>query len=292
MAMLLFPAIEDNKLPVIAEKYINAYKDIAISEMSRTGIPASIKLAQGLLESDWGRSALATEANNHFGIKCGNAWNGESFFKEDDDYENGKLVSSCFRSYDSAYQSFMDHSDFLSKPRYVFLYEYDATDYKSWAKGLKKAGYATDRKYPSKLISIIEKYELYIYDTEIPDGEIYADSSPTHIEDDEVITFKDEETYRSQHMEAVEITANSETSNSSQYIGQNFHIVSSKENMRDIARMHHIDIKKLYAMNRMPIGSEPVEGEMLKLTGKLRLDTKVKYVRFPTQADPDSVFLF
>ncbi|MEM9548117.1 MAG: glucosaminidase domain-containing protein [Bacteroidota bacterium] len=157
----------DNK--ELATTYIHNYKDIAIEEMHRTGIPASIKLAQGLLESDWGRSDLAKSANNHFGIKCGGAWNGDTFYKKDDDKdEKGRLIESCFRSFSSPFESYMAHSDFLTDPkkeyRYGFLFEYESTDYISWAKGLKKSGYASDPKYPKKLIQIIEKYDLSRFD--------------------------------------------------------------------------------------------------------------------------------
>lgn len=159
--------LTDNK--ELASTYIGNYKDIAVDEMHRTGIPASIKLAQGLLESNWGRSDLATSANNHFGIKCGGAWNGNTFYKEDDDKdEKGKLIESCFRSFSSPLESYMAHSDFLTDPkkgyRYGFLFEYGSTDYIAWAKGLKKSGYASDPKYPNKLISIIEKYNLSKFD--------------------------------------------------------------------------------------------------------------------------------
>lgn len=154
---------------VVVKQYMTAYKDIAISEMHRTGVPASIKLAQGMLESNWGRSELATIANNHFGIKCGNDWTGKGFYKEDDDRDNdGNLVASCFRDFADAQESYIAHSDFLADEnkeyRYGFLFELDRTDYKGWARGLKKAGYATDPKYPHKLISIIEKYNLSQYD--------------------------------------------------------------------------------------------------------------------------------
>ena len=153
----------------LASTYISNYKDIAIQEMHRTGIPASIKLAQGLLESNWGRSDLATSANNHFGIKCGGAWNGETFYKKDDDKdEKGQLIKSCFRSFSSPIESYTAHSNFLTDPkkeyRYGFLFNYNSTDYHSWAKGLKKSGYATDPSYPKKLISIIEKYNLSQFD--------------------------------------------------------------------------------------------------------------------------------
>jgi len=156
----------------LASTYIGNYKEIAIEEMHRTGIPASIKLAQGLLESNWGRSDLATSANNHFGIKCGGAWDGDTFYKEDDDKdEKGKLIESCFRSFSSPLESYMAHSDFLTDPRkeyrYGFLFEYGSTDYIAWAKGLKKSGYASDPNYPKKLISIIEKYGLSKFDQPI-----------------------------------------------------------------------------------------------------------------------------
>ncbi len=154
-------------------KYVNDYKDIAIEEMNKTGIPASITLAQGMLESNWGRSELSVKANNHFGIKADKSWTGKIMKWEDDDYHNGKLVKSKFRKYKSADQSFIDHSEFLAnKKRYRFLFDYDVTDYVSWSKGLVKAGYATDPNYASKLIKIIEKYGLYEYDIEYTPKEI------------------------------------------------------------------------------------------------------------------------
>ncbi len=160
--------------------YINLYKNIALEEMSRTGIPASIKLAQGILESNCGKSDLACKANNHFGIKCGSDWNGKCFKKEDDDYEDGKLVKSCFREFSSVYDSYVAHSDFLTDPaksnRYGFLFDLKPTDYKAWAKGLAKAGYATDPHYSDRLIDIIEKYDLNELDTESYDGGSIAGS--------------------------------------------------------------------------------------------------------------------
>lgn len=145
--------------------YIDKYKDISIEEMNKTGIPASITLAQGMLESNWGRSELSIKANNHFGIKCGNNWTGNTMHWTDDEYENNQLVESCFRSYGYAEESFYDHSQFItSKSRYQTLFSYDITDYQSWSKGLQDAGYATDPNYSQKLIQIIEKYGLYEYD--------------------------------------------------------------------------------------------------------------------------------
>jgi len=147
--------------------YISQYKEIAIAEMQRTGIPASIKMAQALLESGAGRSTLAAEANNHFGIKCGGSWTGKTFYRKDDDYKDGKLIESCFRKFKSADESFVAHSEFLSNSnRYAFLFDFDKQDYHNWAHGLKKAGYATDKAYPDKLISIIDKYQLFLLDSE------------------------------------------------------------------------------------------------------------------------------
>ena len=139
-------------------QYIEQYKDIAIEEMLKSGIPASITLAQGLLESASGNSTLATEANNHFGIKCNTTWTGPTILKDDD------AAGECFRVYESAEQSYRDHSEFLKRARYVSLFQLDRNDYKGWALGLKKAGYATNPKYAELLIDLIERYQLDQYD--------------------------------------------------------------------------------------------------------------------------------
>ena len=140
-------------------QYIEKYADIAVREMKATGIPASITLAQGCLESGNGNSTLATKANNHFGIKCHNNWKGKTV-RHDDETRN-----ECFRSYGSADESFRDHSDFLRyRDRYAFLFDLEPTDYKGWAYGLQKAGYATAKTYAASLIQIIEENELWRYD--------------------------------------------------------------------------------------------------------------------------------
>ena len=141
------------------EQYIARYKDMAIEQMQRYGIPASITLAQGLLESGAGTSMLATKANNHFGIKVGGSWTGP-YVEKDDDRANER-----FRKYRSAAESFEDHSKFLQQPRYRSLFSLDKTDYRGWAKGLKAAGYATNPEYARQLISIIEIYKLHDFDT-------------------------------------------------------------------------------------------------------------------------------
>lgn len=141
--------------------FIRKYKHIAIREMERTGIPASITLAQGIFESGCGTSELALRANNHFGIKCHN-WVGATYHMDDD------AEDECFRKYENPEQSWIDHSEFLtSRPRYADLFKIPTTDYKAWAKGLKAAGYATNPQYAERLIKIIEEEELYLFDHKV-----------------------------------------------------------------------------------------------------------------------------
>lgn len=141
------------------ESYIKQYRDLAVEEMKKYRIPASITLAQGLLESGAGQSTLARKSNNHFGIKCGSDWRGKTVSHDDD------ARGECFRAYKHPKQSYEDHSKFLAnRPRYASLFKLDITDYKGWARGLKKAGYATNPRYAEQLIGIIELYDLHKYD--------------------------------------------------------------------------------------------------------------------------------
>ena len=151
------------------ESYISKYSSVAVVEMNKYSIPASITLAQGILESGNGESRLAVDGKNHFGIKCHSNWNGKTIIVDDD--EKGE----CFRKYSNVAESYRDHSLFLSeRGRYSFLFAYKKSDYKKWAKGLKKAGYATNPKYASLLIDLIEKYQLYNYDKiDQPNKKIY-----------------------------------------------------------------------------------------------------------------------
>lgn len=179
------PVVSTSRSGLSAQDYINTYSDIAVSEMKRTGIPASITLAQGMIESDFGRSSIAREANNHFGIKCHNGWTGPTIYHNDD------RRNECFRKYRKPEESFYDHSDFLkSGSRYYFLFDIASTDYKGWARGLKKAGYATNPDYANMLIRNIEENNLMIYDgrynsanlprdTTIPDNQPIALRVPT-----------------------------------------------------------------------------------------------------------------
>ncbi|HBU76941.1 MAG TPA: N-acetylmuramidase [Muricauda sp.] len=165
----LFPMPEDTgrfeRFPISdTEDYIDNFAEIAQYEMRAFGIPASITLAQGILESGSGRGELTLKTNNHFGIKCHTGWQGEFDFHDDD------AKGECFRKYNHPMYSFRDHSIFLStRSRYAFLFNYRRDDYKKWAHGLRQAGYATDRKYPEKLIAIIERYKLHEYDEAVVD---------------------------------------------------------------------------------------------------------------------------
>lgn len=156
--LFLFVAVPAMAQRTSIEEYISQFRDIAMSEMKRSGVPASITLAQGILESENGNSELVKKSNNHFGIKCKNTWLGESVTHDDD------ATGECFRAYNNAGDSYRDHSDFLrANKRYSALFALDPADYAGWAKGLKKAGYATNPRYPDLLIKYIEQYDLQQY---------------------------------------------------------------------------------------------------------------------------------
>jgi len=284
--------------------YIQQYKTIVKQEMDRVGIPASIKMAQAILESASGRSTLARQSNNHFGIKCGKNWTGGEVYRHDDDYKNGLLVRSCFRAYDDPAKSFMAHSDFLtSNQRYGFLFELDIYDYKAWAHGLRKAGYATDPNYPSKLIKIIEEYELYLIDLGVDtEGPTLAvvDHKEERIEDPSTPKERTEKrksystnTYkparlRTKKDQRKERKANKrkkkEESKSKRKTNSSFastkrsgsHVVSVGEKMTDIASKYKMPIKDLYFKNRMAYGTQPKVGTVLTIE---------KYIHFKKKPD-------
>lgn len=155
LLLICLSAFQIKAQQLTPQDYINLYKYDAVEDMLRTGVPASITLAQGVLESESGNSDLARIANNHFGIKCHKEWSGDTFHKDDDEKHE------CFRKYNTVLESFDDHSNFLkTRPRYTTLFTLEITDYKGWAKGLKKAGYATNPHYAHKLIDLIERYNL------------------------------------------------------------------------------------------------------------------------------------
>lgn len=166
------------KFPIAnTQEYIETFAQMAQYEMRAFGIPASITLAQGILESGSGKGGLTQKTNNHFGIKCHTGWDGEFDFHDDD--EKGE----CFRKYNHPMYSFRDHSIFLSsRSRYKFLFNYRRNDYKKWAHGLRQAGYATDKKYPQKLIALIERYNLDSYDEDVVRGGLETVRKPKRYE--------------------------------------------------------------------------------------------------------------
>lgn len=284
------------------QEFIRKYKHIAIKEMERTGIPASIKLAQGILESGCGSSNLSTKAHNHFGIKC-HDWVGETFHMDDDE------ADECFRKYKNPEQSWIDHSTFLtSRPRYASLFTIPTTDYKAWAKGLKAAGYATNPIYAERLIKIIEEEELHKFDRLItkPGGhtisaeEYAASSTPQNrpgnipykkreemrngiicIETQEGDTFEKIASYYGIKLKKL-LGYNDKTASSLEpgqivYLknkksraarGYEFHRVKDGDSLYDIAQEYGVRIKNLKKYNYMGENSQPVEGEKIFLRGK------------------------
>lgn len=206
--------------------YIEQYKNVAMESMATYGIPASIKLAQAILESGSGKGTLARSANNHFGIKCQTLWSGEVVYHNDD------APNECFRKYDSAIESFHDHSLFLtSRAHYKSLFELDKNDYRAWAFGLKKAGYATDPNYPNKLISLIERYELYKYDAMVL-GKDYSQKGTTY-------------TYQKPSI-------------------PNMYEVKTGDTLYRISQMYQISVEEIQRLNKLS-GTTISVGQILKL---------------------------
>ncbi|MFI5203504.1 MAG: glycoside hydrolase family 73 protein [Flavobacteriales bacterium] len=273
------------------KEYIMRWKDEAVSQMMTYGIPASITLAQGILESADGNSPLAKYANNHFGIKC-HDWTGETFIQDDD------AKNECFRKYEDAQGSYRDHSLFLKdKSRYAFLFDYTATDYKNWANGLKKAGYATNAQYASRLIQIIEENELYKYDKsetfarkEIkPEKDAVATITvgareiKVHDNNIRFVIAKDGDTafklakefemglwqiYKyndlggKDEIKAGDVIYLQPKRNKA---SEAFHQVKAGETMRTISQLYGVKLKKLYKKNNMERGTEPEVGATLYL---------------------------
>jgi LysM repeat protein len=274
------------------DDYIARYKEDAIKEMYQYGIPASITLAQGMLESGNGNSALSVYANNHFGIKCHKDWTGPSYILDDDE------KNECFRKYQDVLDSYSDHSQFLrNRERYAFLFELPKTDYKAWAKGLKEAGYATHPKYAEQLIELIEQYKLYDLDKDVaintrtlkektpqvklnlrqvlkfnhtkfiiakPGDSFYKIASDFDIELEHLFKYNDfvkgekivpyEKIYvESKRRKALEP----------------YHVVTKGETMMSISQLHGIKLSSLYKKNRMKLSdAQPKAGTVLFLRKK------------------------
>ncbi|NBC81838.1 MAG: LysM peptidoglycan-binding domain-containing protein [Bacteroidetes bacterium] len=288
------------------EAYINKYKQLAQEEMLRTGIPASIKMAQGMLETGNGNSTLAQKGNNHFGIKC-HGWKGRKIYHDDD------AKGECFRKYKSAEDSYHDHSEFLTNtPRYKELFELKEDDYKGWAKGLKKSGYATSRTYDKRLIQIIEENNLQALDKEViamrdgdkkPDKAVVYASVKSHtsgfVTDEKSINNKNGinyvvvkkgETVPSiteklelfkweipkyndfEHIEDLTLEAGQilyiQPKRNKADRKHKTHQVQKGEDMYAISQQYGIKLKKLYKLNRMEMDEQPEAGEVLNLRKK------------------------
>jgi len=279
-------------------EYIEKYKDDAITEMIRSGVPASITLAQGILESGDGNSPLARYGNNHFGVKCHSDWKGKTMRIDDDKKDE------CFRKYESVKGSFRDHSNFLTdRSRYAFLFDLKITDYKGWAKGLKKAGYATNPKYANILIKLIEQHELYQYDkydkvspkkptrkkiTKAPVAKKARYTVKLHNNIKYIVAKKGDTFYglaKSFGMNVWQIYKyNDLNKDDVLYAGdiiylqpkrnkaKNYeeHIVKKGDTMRNISQLYGVKLRKLYKKNGLAIGSEPNVGDKISLRKKRR----------------------
>lgn len=272
------------------EKYIKTYSNLAVQHQKKYRIPASITLAQGLLESGAGQSDLARRSNNHFGIKCHSEWRGGRVYHDDD------LRGECFRKYAHVEESYEDHSRFLAeRPRYAPLFKLNIKDYRGWAKGLQKCGYATDRAYANKLIKVIEDYELYRYDSAKPGKTtggnnrqpvrpgvrytiyktygllyVYAKSGDSFEQIAGSLDFKVKdlkkfnevpEDFPLQKGDIVYLVKKKKKADKPNYE----HVVQIGESMHSISQKYGIQIKSLYKMNKKDKDYIPEEGDVLKL---------------------------
>ena len=287
-----------NGQKITREKYIADFSDLAMREMHRVGIPASITLAQGCLESNNGNSTLATKGNNHFGIKC-HDWTGKKIHHDDDKRHE------CFRSYPSAYESYMDHSKFLTtKSRYASLFEISLHDYRGWAKGLKAAGYATANNYATLLIRIIEENQLYQYDLMVLNGSLdgidttsylagqgattkrkvllnnrieYILSEPGDTPESlraELELYKNEiyrynNLYKGAKLETGSIIY-LQPKRKKAAPGNEIHRVEFGQTMYDISQIYGVKLKHLYRKNHLMEGEQPLEATDIYLRRKKR----------------------
>ena len=287
--------------------YVGQYADQAIREMHASGVPASITLAQGMLESDFGNSPLAKYANNHFGIKCHKGWEGPTFIQDDDE------KNECFRKYYEAYASYKDHSEFLrTRDRYATLFDLKTTDYKGWAKGLKKAGYATNPKYADLLIRIIEDNELYKYDkvVKLKESEVVASVEKPKLKQEipQVLNIRTVKVSGNNIKYVVaengDTPANIAKKNEMglwqilkyndldkrqtimqgdivylqpkrNYATDDFHVVKAGESLHSISQDHGVKMKRLLKMNEMSSDYVPKPGEKIRLRDMSRINEQL-----------------
>jgi len=299
---IILPAFAFAQKKQTSKEYIDKYKDIAIYQMKKQGVPASIILAQGLLESDNGNSSLAIKANNHFGIKCHKTWTGLVIYMDDD------TKNECFRKYSNPEKSYSDHSDFLrGARRYSPLFDLAPSDYKGWAYGLRKAGYATNPHYAEMLIKIIEENNLYLYDkgvaieVESPTKglgdlvdvdhfvidmnkhrKVYTRNRIKYI----IVKKGDDYTSLTKELELLpwQLAKYNELSRDSAFkdgqeiyiqpkrsraeLNHSVHVVEKGETMYSISQMFGIKLKSLYRKNRMKVGDQPEVGQVMQLRNR------------------------
>lgn len=296
--LLLYSLLSKSQNDNDVEQYVSQFKQYAIEEQVRTGVPAAITLAQGVHETASGKSELATNANNHFGIKCKSNWDGETYFYDDDKKQE------CFRKYNNALQSYIDHSDFLKQSsRYASLFSLEITDYVGWAQGLKKAGYATNPLYSKKLIELIEKFNLQQYTYEALKnnqgkvGEVIPNADAKKIEqnitDDPAQTYKGLKGFWAKKGDDIKQLAAQYDIKPAKLIEFNelqgdilpndifvftqkkkrigtveFHNVQEGETMYLISQKEAMSIDNLYMFNNLKKGDEPMIGEQLSLQYK------------------------
>ncbi len=300
--LLVIPGFAQ-KQKITREEYIQKYYKLAVSEMERSGIPASITLAQGCLEAQNGNSRLALEGNNHFGIKCKTEWKGKKIYHDDD------AKGECFRRYAHAEASYIDHSNFLmNSSRYSSLFQLDPRDYVSWAKGLKQAGYATDPTYAERLIKIIEDNRLYVYDQDgefrlmasvkqepanakmsssalgktnashkielrnglqsivVGEGDTYASvSKDLGMKDWELATYNDIEKGKQLRVNEILYIETKYKKNDRKHLQ---HIAEPGDNMHYISQLYGLRLKPLLKRNRMKATETPAAGQIIYLRNK------------------------
>lgn len=254
-----------SRVKYTTEEYIARWSKIAVEHQEKYGIPASITLAQGILESNNGNGRLAVEANNHFGIKCKKDWTGPSISHDDD------AVGECFRKYHSAEESFEDHANYIdTQPRYDSLFRHSETDYAAWARGLKAAGYATDPQYAEKLIRIIEENKLYIYDR----GGNALDERVAEVEKVDSQVRREEPTAQPTGEGVVDIdnytvTVNPHHGYAVQMVnGVEYVVPKAGDTFEKIASLFDVPVKKLYKFNDVAFGAALGEGERVFLQRK------------------------
>ncbi|MDR1719897.1 MAG: glucosaminidase domain-containing protein [Dysgonamonadaceae bacterium] len=287
--IMLLPTIAissfgQNKAPAYV-KYIEQYNDLAVSHMKKYKIPASITLAQGLLESGAGMSQFVKDSNNHFGIKCASEWTGQKIYRDDN------LANECFRKYSSPEDSFDDHSRFLAeKNRYAALFSLDISDYRAWAKGLQQCGYATDKAYANKLIKLIEDYELYHYDSGVKKSksqyatpqsnrDVYKTFGLIYVlaeSNDDLETIASELGFKTKNLAKYnDIPADFplrkgdiiylEKKKKKADIPYFQHTVRVGESMHSISQQYGIQLSQLYKLNKKASEYIPEEGDLLRL---------------------------